>query len=156
MFPVPCSLFPLRPMTLRLPKAMVDQMIAQALEELPNECCGIIAGKDGAATKLYRARNAEASPFRYSIHPLDLLRVEREADANGWEVLVIYHSHVASDAYPSPTDIRLSQWQGTDPPTDLYPGAYYVLVSLKDRDNPVVRAFRIHGGEVTEEPLVAT
>ena len=141
--------------TLRLPKAMVDEMVAQALEELPNECCGIIAGKDGAATKLYRARNAEASPFRYSIHPLDLLRVEREADANGWEVLVIYHSHVASDAYPSATDIRLAQWPGSNPPADLYPSAHYVLVSLKDRDAPVVRAFQIHRGVVAEVGLEA-
>ena len=75
-------------------------------------------------------------------------------DANE-SVLVIYHSHVASDAYPSPTDVRLSQWQGSDPPLELYPGAYYVLVSLKDRDNPVVRAYRITSGEISEEPLEA-
>jgi proteasome lid subunit RPN8/RPN11 len=134
---------------------MLDEMVAQALEELPNECCGIILGKDGAATKLFHARNAEASPFRYNIDPLDLLKAEREADANGWEVLVIYHSHVASEAYPSPTDVRLSQWPGSDPPIDLYPGAYCVLVSLKDRDAPIVRAYTIHAGEVTEVELGA-
>src|SRR5687767_6545425 len=117
--------------TLRLPQAMVDEMVAQAIEELPNEACGIIAGRDGAATRLYRARNAEASPFRYNIDPRDLLRISREIDDNGWDVLVIYHSHVASEAYPSPTDIRLAQWPG-EPPTDLYPGAYYILVSLRE------------------------
>jgi proteasome lid subunit RPN8/RPN11 len=132
---------------------MRDEMVAHAQADLPNECCGIVLGKDGAATRLIRARNAEASPFRYSIDPRDLLKAEQEADDNGWEVLVIYHSHVASDAYPSPTDVRLAQWPGSDPPEDLYPNAYYVLVSLKDRDNPVVRAYRIHAGEVTEEPL---
>jgi proteasome lid subunit RPN8/RPN11 len=142
-------------MTLSLPQPMIDDMVAHALEDLPNECCGIIAGKEGKATRLYRTRNAEASPFRYNIDPRDILRVEREIDENGWQVLVIYHSHVASDAYPSPTDVRLSQWQGTDPPLDLYPGAYYVLVSLKDRDKPVVRAFQIQSGEVTEHDLVA-
>ena len=142
-------------MTLRLPGVMLDEMIAHASEDLPNECCGIIAGKDGAATRFYRTRNAEASPFRYNIDPKDILRIEREIDDNDWQVFVIYHSHVASDAYPSPTDVRLSQWQGTDPPTDLYPGAYYVLVSLKDAANPVVRAFLIHAGEVTEEPIEA-
>ena len=142
-------------MTLQLPQAMIDEMVAHATEDLPNECCGIIAGKDGKATQFYRTRNAEASPFRYNIDPRDILRIEREIDDNDWHVLVIYHSHVASDAYPSPTDVRLSQWQGTDPPTDLYPGAYYVLVSLKDADNPIVRAYQIHGGEVTEEPLEA-
>lgn len=140
-------------MSLRLPKAMIEEMVAHARASLPDECCGIIAGKEGVAQKLYRTRNSEASPFRYNIDPRDLLNIEREADANGWQVLVIYHSHVASDAYPSPTDIRLSQWPGTDPPTDLYPGAYYALVSLKDRDAPVVRAFTIHAGEVEELQL---
>jgi proteasome lid subunit RPN8/RPN11 len=132
---------------------MIDEMVAHALADLPNECCGIIAGKDGTATRLYRTTNLEASPFRYNIDPRDLLRIEREIDDNGWQVLVIYHSHVASEAYPSPTDVRLSQWQGTDPPTDLYPGAYYVLVSLKDRDHPAVRAFQIQAGEVAEAKL---
>ena len=142
-------------MTLRLPKTMVDEMVEHALDDLPNECCGIVAGKDGVAQKLYRTRNSEASPFRFNIHPIDLKNAIEEADANDWQILVIYHSHVASDAYPSPTDIRLAQWPGTDPPTDLFPGAYYLLVSLKDRAAPVVRAFQIHNGEVSEEPIEA-
>ena len=143
-------------MALTLPQAMIDEMVQHATEELPNECCGVISGdNNGNAAKLYRTRNAEASPFRYSIDPRDLLKIEREMDESDQSVLVIYHSHVASDAYPSPTDVRLSQWQGTDPPVELYPGAYYVLVSLKDRDNPVVRAFKISGGEISEEDLVA-
>jgi proteasome lid subunit RPN8/RPN11 len=141
-------------MTLQLPQTMLDEMVSHATEDLPNECCGIIAGKDGVATRFYRTGNAEASPFRYSIDPRDLLRIEREMDAEGWQVLVIYHSHVASDAYPSPTDVRLSQWQGTDPPVDLYPGAHYVLVSLKDRAEPVVRSYQISKGVVTEEDLL--
>jgi proteasome lid subunit RPN8/RPN11 len=135
---------------------MLDEMVEHAVADLPNECCGLILGKDGVATKLYRTRNSEASPYRYNIHPIDLKNALEDADDNDWQVQVIYHSHVASEAYPSPTDVRLSQWQGTDPPTDLFPGAYYVLVSLKDRDVPVVRAFQIHGGEVTEEPIEAT
>jgi proteasome lid subunit RPN8/RPN11 len=141
-------------MSLTLPQAMIDEMVAHAREDLPNECCGIItAGADGAL-KLHRTRNAEASPFRYVIHPLDLLHIEQEMDAEGSKLHVIYHSHVASEARPSPTDIRMASWPG-DPPMDLYPGAYYVLVSLQDRDNPVVRAFQISSGEVTEHPLVA-
>jgi proteasome lid subunit RPN8/RPN11 len=140
---------------LRLPRSMIDEIIAHAREDLPNECCGIVGGKDGDARRLYRARNAEASPFRYNIHPLDLLRIEKELDESGWQVLVIYHSHVASEAYPSPTDVRLAQWPGTDPPSDLYPGAYYVLVSLMDAEKPVVRAFTIHAGRVAEVELTA-
>jgi len=128
---------------LTLPKDHVDEMITHAKEDVPNECCGIIAGKDGTATKLYRAINAEASPYRYSVDPKDLLRIYRDVDSNDWEVLVIYHSHTQTEAYPSPTDIRLAAWED----------AYYVLVSLADDDNPVVRAFRIRDGEVTEEEL---
>ncbi len=131
---------------------MVEEMVAHARDDLPNEACGVVLAKDGRAVKLYRARNAEASPYRYSIHPLDLLKYETEKEDNGWDFLVIYHSHVASQAYPSPTDIRLSQWPG-DPPSDLYPGAYYVLVSLANPDRPVVRAYRITSGVVTEHPL---
>ena len=128
---------------LTLPKDYVDEMIAHAKEDVPNECCGIIAGKDGVATKLYRAINAEASPYRYSVEPKDLLRIYRDLDSNDWDVLVIYHSHTQTEAYPSPTDTRLAAWED----------AYYVLVSLQDDDNPVVRAFRIQDGEVTEEEL---
>lgn len=141
-------------MALNLPQAMIDEMVAHAKDDLPNECCGVITGKGETATKLYRTRNAEPSPFRYSIDPRDLLKIEHETDEDGESILVIYHSHVASEAYPSPTDVRLSQWQGTDPPVELYPGAYYVLVSLK-YEPPAVRAFRINGGEISEEDLIA-
>lgn len=129
-------------MALVLPRAMVDEMIAHAREDLPNEACGIIAGVDGRATKLYRAINAEASPYRYSVDTKDLLRIHKEVDANDWEFMVIYHSHTHTEAYPSPTDVRLAAW----------PDAYYVLVSLKDEE-PVVRAFHIVDGDVTEQEL---
>ena len=128
---------------LTLTKDYVDEMIAHAKEDVPNECCGIIAGKDGAASKLYRAINAEASPFRYSVDPKDLLRIYRDLDSNGWDVFVIYHSHTHTEAYPSPTDVRLAAWED----------ALYVIVSLADDGNPVVRAFRITDGNVTEEEL---
>jgi proteasome lid subunit RPN8/RPN11 len=127
-------------------------MVAHVKAELPNEGCGIIAGKDGVATKLYATRNAEASPFRYSIDPVDQIKARSEMDAMGWDELVIFHSHVASRAYPSPTDVRLSQWPA-DPPIDLYPDAYYVLISLADPQSADVKAYTIHGGEVEEVGL---
>ena len=127
-----------------LERQYVDEMVAHAIEDAPNECCGIIAGKDGRATKLFRAKNAEASPYRYSVEPKDLLRIFRECEDNDWSFLAIYHSHTASEAYPSPTDVRLAFW----------PEAYYVLVSLADKDKPVVRAFRILDGQVSEDPIV--
>ena len=131
--------------SLVLSQSFIDEIIAHALEDAPNECCGIIAGEDGRAVKLFRAKNAEASPYRYSVEPKDLFRIFRECDENGWSFLAIYHSHTASEAYPSPTDVRLAFW----------PEAYYVLVSLQDAGKPVVRAFRILDGEITEEEVVA-
>ena len=128
---------------LSLPRSHSDEIIAHAREDAPNECCGLIAGNDGSATKLYRALNAEASPYRYNVDPKDLLRIYRDIDGNGWDVLAIYHSHTHTEAYPSPTDVKLAAW----------PEAYYVIVSLEDDANPVLRAFRIEDGEVTEEEL---
>jgi proteasome lid subunit RPN8/RPN11 len=128
---------------LRLSGAFVEEMIEHALEDAPNECCGIIAGKDGQAEKLFRAKNAEASPYRYKVDDKDLFRIYRECSDKDWDFLAIYHSHTASEAYPSPTDVRLAFW----------PDAYYVLVSTKDPDSPVVRAFRITDGEISEEPI---
>lgn len=130
-------------MTFSLPQSFLDEMIAHAKEDAPNECCGIIAGNDGRAVKLFRAKNAEASPYRYNVEPKDLFRIYRECEANGWEFLAIYHSHTASEAYPSPTDVRLAFW----------PEAYYVLVSLREAAKPAVRAFRILDGAVSEEEI---
>ena len=132
-------------MTLSLRQSFIDEMIAHAKKEAPNECCGIIAGKNGRAVKLFRAKNAEASPYRYNVEPKDLFRIFRECEENGWSFLAIYHSHTASEAFPSPTDVRLATW----------PEAYYVLVSLKDTDKPVVRGFRILDGAISEEELAA-
>jgi len=80
--------------------------------------------------------------------PLELANVDSEAGDNDWELLAIYHSHTGSEAYPSDTDVRIAG--GT---AGLWPDVRYVLVSLMDLDNPVVRIFEITGEEVTEEPL---
>lgn len=128
---------------MKLEQKFIDEMVAHAREEAPNECCGIIAGNDGRATKLFRARNSEASPYRYSVDSNDLFRIHQEVEANDWSFLAIYHSHTASEAYPSATDVRLAFW----------PESYYVLVSLEDAENPVVRAFRILDSEVSEEEI---
>jgi proteasome lid subunit RPN8/RPN11 len=130
---------------MQLSQEIIDEMISHAREDAPNECCGIIAGDNGNAVKLFRALNAEASPYRYSVDSKDLLRIHRECEENDWDFFAIYHSHTASEAYPSPTDVRLAFW----------PEAYYILVSLEDAANPVVRAFRILDGEVSEEEIQA-
>ena len=130
---------------LALPKTLIDEMIGHAREEAPNECCGIIAGQDGRAVKLFRARNSEASPYRYNVDPQDLFRIYRECERDGWEFLAIYHSHTFSEAYPSQTDVRLAFW----------PETYYLLVSLQEPVSPAVRAFRIVDGAVSEEEIRA-
>ena len=124
-----------------------------AIQDDPNECCGILAGKDGHIEKLFRMTNAETSPYRYSMDPKEQISVNREMDDNGWELLAIYHSHTHPAAYPSSTDVRMATWPDG---TSIWPDAHYILVSLEDHDNPLVRAFRITDGSVTKEELRVT
>ncbi|MEK6277526.1 MAG: M67 family metallopeptidase [Actinomycetota bacterium] len=128
---------------MRIPKHLVDEMVAHAREDAPNECCGMIGGSDGEAVTVYRARNAEASPLRYSLDAQDQFRVMKEMEERGEELLGIYHSHTASPAYPSQTDVNLA----------TYPDAVYVIVSLGNSDQPDVRGFWIRNGKIDESEL---
>jgi [CysO sulfur-carrier protein]-S-L-cysteine hydrolase len=119
------------------------EIVEQGLREFPNECCGLIAAEDGVPVKVFPMRNADASPVTYRLDGKEQLRVFEEMDERGWELWAIYHSHTHSEAYPSETDIRLA----------FYPDARYVLLSLQDRQAPVLRSFWIQEGEVTEEEL---
>ncbi len=128
----------------RLEKHYIDEMIAHARQEAPLECCGVLGGRDGRVLKLYQATNAEHSRYCYNIDSQELFNINRECEENGWQFLAIYHSHTASKAYPSPTDIRLAA---------LRPESLYFIVSLLSPENPEVRAFRIRDGEVTAEKI---
>ena len=132
----------------RITRSFVEEMVAHAKDDLPNECCGILAGPEGEVAKSFRMTNVEASPFRFSMDPGELVRVDGEAGDQGWELLAIYHSHTGSPAYPSDTDVRIAG--GT---AELWPDTRYVLVSLMDPETPDVRIFQISGGVVTEEAL---
>ena len=132
----------------RIARSFVEEMVAHARNDLPNECCGILAGPEGEVAKSFRMTNVEASPFRFSMDPGELVRVDGEAGDQGWDLLAIYHSHTGSPAYPSDTDVRIAG--GT---AELWPDTRYVLVSLMDPETPDVRIFRISGGVVTEEAL---
>ncbi len=121
---------------------MADEIVAHARREVPNECCGVVAGRDEAATRLFPATNSEQSPYRYNIDSRELLKIHREIEDNDWELMVIYHSHTHTPAYPSPTDLSLAG----------YPDAHYLLVSLAS-EPPDVRAYRIVDRAVTQEPL---
>ena len=128
-------------------------MIAHAREEAPNECCGILAGEGGRVLRLYRAINAEHSPYSFDIDSRDLYRIHAEVEALGWEFVAIYHSHPQSEAYPSSTDVAMARLPGPGEAVDLWPGAVYLIVSLIDPDAPRIRAFRIEKGAVVEEAL---
>lgn len=136
-----------------LPRRYAEEIIDHARAEAPNECCGILAGKEGRALRLYRAVNAEASPYRYNIDPQDLYRIHTEVEERGWAFLAIYHSHPKSEAYPSETDVRRSQLPGAGQTVDAWPDVYHLIVSLADPQSPLIRAFRIEEGRVAEEPL---
>jgi proteasome lid subunit RPN8/RPN11 len=124
---------------MRIPRRIYDEMLEQAREEAPNECCGLIGGRNGEAVSLYRAKNSEASPLRYNLDPQDQFRIMSEMDDRGEELAAIYHSHTASPAYPSQTDINLA----------AYPDAVYLIVSLAEGEKPL-RGFNIREGAVTE------
>jgi proteasome lid subunit RPN8/RPN11 len=132
--------------TLELESAHFGGIVQHGLREFPNEACGLVAGKDGRSVKVYAMRNADASPATYRLDPEEQLRVFEEMDEEGWDLLAIYHTHTHSDAFPSETDRRQA----------FYPDARYLVLSLSDREEPVLRAFRIVDGEVEEEGVSIT
>lgn len=132
---------------MKVPQQMLDEMIAHAREDAPNECCGLIGGTADEAQTLHRAANAEASPFRYSIAPREQLELMNRIDDDGQSLVGIYHSHTKTPAYPSQTDINLATG---------WPDAVYFIVSLATPDEPDVRAFRINGSQVEDVDLQVT
>jgi proteasome lid subunit RPN8/RPN11 len=138
----------------RIPRALVDEMIAHAREDLPNEACGVVHATNGEATSVHRVTNVAASPYRFEMHGIEQMHLEQAREERGESLFAIYHSHVASEAYPSPTDVRMAFF----PPGELdlepaYPDALYVLVSLAE-EPPPVRAYHIRQGGVIEEQPV--
>jgi [CysO sulfur-carrier protein]-S-L-cysteine hydrolase len=122
------------------------KMVAHALADHPDEACGVIAGPAGSdrPERFIPMLNAERSPTFYRFDSLEQLRVWRDMDDRGEEPIVIYHSHTATEAYPSRTDISYAS----------EPDAHYVLVSTRHTDRPEIRSFRIIDGEVTEEEVL--
>ena len=132
---------------LTIGKRHAREIVEHAVKEDPNECCGILAGESGVVHQAYPITNAAASPFRYLMDPQEFLDADLAVERKGWEFLAFYHSHTHSPAYPSDTDVRMALQSG-------YLDVYYVLVSLEDRDDPDVRAFRIdESGAISESEL---
>ena len=134
---------------MKIAQSMVGEIVAQARAEAPNECCGIVATRDGQAVAVHRARNSLASPLRYELDPRDQLRIQDAIDDAGLEMGVIYHSHTRSDPVPSQTDINLARF-GDQP---RFPGTLYLIVGVKDPESDDLRLWEIVGDEVTQVEL---
>jgi proteasome lid subunit RPN8/RPN11 len=124
---------------------VVDAIVAHARREHPDEACGVVAGPAGSdrPERFVPMVNAARSPTFNEFDSMDLLRLYREMDAHDEEPVVIYHSHTATEAYPSRTDVTYAS----------EPGAHYLLVSTRDPDAEEIRSFRIVDGVVTEEDV---
>jgi len=122
------------------------EIVEQALREFPNEACGLIAAEADVPIKVYPMTNADASPATYRLEGREQLRVFDDLDERGWDLWGIYHSHTHSEAYPSDTDRRLA----------FYSDSRYLVLSVADREQPVLRSFFIRDDEVTEEALIVT
>jgi [CysO sulfur-carrier protein]-S-L-cysteine hydrolase len=129
---------------MRIARGLVDEIVAHARADTPNECCGMIGGVDGEARTVYRAANAEASPLRYSIDASEQFRLMKTIEEAGEELVGIYHSHTKSAAYPSQTDVNLAGW----------PDAVYLIASLAEGGAPDVKGFWIRDGEISDAELV--
>jgi [CysO sulfur-carrier protein]-S-L-cysteine hydrolase len=127
---------------------IVDEIVAHARRDHPDEACGIVAGPAGSdrPERFIPMVNAARSPTFYEFDSLDLLRLYREMDDRDEEPVVIYHSHTATEAYPSRTDISYAS----------EPGAHYVLASTREDDTDEFRSFRITDGVVAEEEITVS
>jgi [CysO sulfur-carrier protein]-S-L-cysteine hydrolase len=125
---------------------LVEQMVAHARRDHPDEACGILAGPDdgsGRPERFVAMENAERSPTFYRFDSMEQLRVYQEMDRNDEVPVVVYHSHTATEPYPSRTDISLAS----------EPFAHYVLIGTRDPEQHELRSYRIVDGEVTEEEV---
>jgi proteasome lid subunit RPN8/RPN11 len=126
---------------------LLEQLLAHAREEAPNECCGVLAVQDGRAVAAHRAVNAAASALRFEIDGREAMRLIDQIEDAGLELGAIYHSHTRTAPYPSQTDINFAA---------NWPGVEWVIVGLADPANPVIRSYLIEEGRVREVALAQT
>src|SRR5215213_1071400 len=123
-----------------LPAAMREEIVTHAIAESPRECCGVILGRDGELIELRRLTNTFPGNDFYEPDAGELYRLLVETDQSGTEIAAIYHSHPVSRAYPSQRDVEYAGW----------PESVYLICSLERPSSPVIRAYRIVDGEITE------
>jgi proteasome lid subunit RPN8/RPN11 len=127
---------------MRIGRDLCDEMVAHALQDAPDECCGIVSSRDGEAVEVFRMENTAHTWMRYEMDNMELYRVVTGIEDAGLEVGIIYHSHTRTEPYPSQTDINLA----------FYPDSLYVIVGTAGEE-PVLRAFAIRDGQVSETHL---
>jgi [CysO sulfur-carrier protein]-S-L-cysteine hydrolase len=156
---------------MRISRELLDELVAHAREEAPNECCGVVAvepgrsprsahsprGRGGAgafddaapprAARLHRAVNTAASPLRFEVDGRELLRMIEAIEQDGCELGAIYHSHTRTAPYPSQTDINFAA---------NWPGVEWIIVGLAGEESPLVRSYLISDGEVAEVTIEET
>jgi proteasome lid subunit RPN8/RPN11 len=125
---------------IRIPQSVIDGIIAQARNELPDEACGLLIGSENEVVKQFPLTNIDHSPEHFSFDAKEQFGVLKEARAQGLQIIANYHSHPESPARPSEEDIRLA----------YDPNIIYIILSLQEKENPVIKAFFIKEGEVTE------
>jgi len=125
---------------LTLTPEQMAEMVAHARVEYPHEACGLLGGWDGRVEKVYPLPNAERSPTRYLAEAQAQVDAMVEIEEQGWEIVAIYHSHPDSPAYPSATDLEMA----------YYPDSLYFIISLADRERPILRAFHIKEGQIEQ------
>jgi len=121
----------------------LNEIIQHVKDELPNEGCGMLAGKGGRVFKVYKMTNIDKSSKTFFMEPKEQFEAMNDMSHLKLDMVGIYHSHVASPAYPSPRDVKLA----------FYPDVYYVIISLENKDYPQVRTFKIEEGDILEEEI---
>ena len=129
---------------MRISQGLIDEMVAHARDELPNECCGMVGGKGGEASVVIRVANAAASPLRYEMDPQGQYDALKAIEDDGGELLAIYHSHTKSAAYPSQTDVNQAV---------AWPEQIYLIVSLADADAPDVKGYLLKDLRIADAEL---
>jgi proteasome lid subunit RPN8/RPN11 len=122
-------------------EALVAEMVAHARDEAPNECCGFVAARDGVAVEVRRAVNQAASPLKFEVDGLEVMRALDDFEVAGAELGAIYHSHTRTEPYPSQTDINFAA---------NWPGVEWIIVGLDRQGEATVRTYLIEDGNVRE------
>jgi [CysO sulfur-carrier protein]-S-L-cysteine hydrolase len=127
----------------RIAPDLLDAIVEHAQRDAPDECCGVVAVRDGTAVAVHPAQNSAASPFRFEIEGMELHRTPTAIEDAGLELGAIYHSHTRSEPYPSQTDVNFAA---------NWPGVEWIIVGTTEPE-PVVRSYLIDEGVISEVPV---